>query len=105
MSAGRGAGTRKGRARRAGGIPQTELHHLIVDIDVVHVVLEYCWFAGAAIEVGLGPWSGSRCSNGCECGRGTHYTCVKKPFVKTFSSEVLPVRDLWFGGRYSDKDM
>jgi hypothetical protein len=41
-------------AWRTGGIPQTKLHHLIIDIDIVHVVLEYCWFTGAAIEIGLG---------------------------------------------------
>lgn len=58
---------------RTGGIPQTELHNLIIDIYIVYVVLEYCWFAEAAIEVGLGPWLGLGGSNergrGCGCGR------------------------------------
>ena len=33
----------------------------------------------------------------------THYTWVKKPFVKTFSSEVLPVRNQQFS-EGSDED-
>ena len=88
-----------------GGVPQAELHNLIVDIDIVHVVLEYCWFAGAATEVGLGPWLGSGGPKWMGPRGWTHYTWVKKPFVKTFSSEVLPVRNIQVRGRWSGEGM
>ena len=53
-------------ARHTGNMPQIELDHLIVDTDIVHVVLDYCWYARAVTEVGVGPWSGSgRCGGGC----------------------------------------